>query len=85
MKAGNRLTSLTSVKFKLEKALGVRPRSPAQERPLKVVQPAILPADAVFQRSDPKDRRGLPGDRAPGSRRAAGFPAEASAMSSMAV
>lgn len=57
MKAGNRLTSLTSVKFKLEKALGVRPRSPAQERPLKVVQPALLPADAVFQRSDPKDRR----------------------------
>lgn len=65
MKAGNRLTSLTSVKFKLEKALGVRPRSPAQERPPKVVQPAILPADAVFQRSDPKDRRGLPGIRHP--------------------
>ncbi|WP_377805660.1 hypothetical protein ABNQ38_03170 [Azospirillum sp. A29] len=51
------------------------------ERPLKVVQPAILPADAVFQRSDPKDRRGL----REGLRQVADFPAEASVMPSLFV
>ncbi|CAO3359265.1 hypothetical protein [Azospirillum palustre] len=89
MKAGNRLTSLTSVKFKLEKALGVRPRSPARSgcsrsysrrssRPMRCFS-------AAPRRTAGACRGIAPRDRARGSRQAAGFPAEASAMSSMAV
>ncbi|CAO3403488.1 hypothetical protein [Azospirillum palustre] len=94
MKAGNRLTSLTSVKFKLEKALGVRPRSPARSgrprsysrrssRPMRCFSAATRRTAGACRGIARRDRAwGIaPG----GSRQAAGFPAEASAMSSMAV
>nr|WP_222529702.1 hypothetical protein [Azospirillum sp. 412522] len=49
MKAGKRLTSLTSVKFKLEKALASG-RTRLSGAVDQLIQRAVLAADAVFQR-----------------------------------